>query len=46
MFCRGLKKFIDAPRIFVGVTGSDCEKYAVKALKGEFVPAGKLPVDI
>lgn len=41
-----IKKFIDAPRIFVGVTGSDCEKYAVKALKGEFVPTGKLPVEL
>lgn len=39
-------KFKDAPRIFLGVTGSDSEKYAIKALKGEFIPTGKAPSDL
>lgn len=41
-----MRPFMSAPRIFLGVVGSDSEKYAIKALKGEFVPTGKAPKDL
>ena len=41
-----MRKFMDAPRIFLGVLGSDSERYAIQALKGEFIPTGKAPEDL
>jgi hypothetical protein len=41
-----MRPFLDAPRIFLGLVGSDSERYAIKALKGEFVPTGKAPADL
>ena len=40
------RKFMDAPRILLGVLGSDSERYAIQALKGEFVPTGRAPKDL
>lgn len=41
-----MRPFLNAPRIFLGVLGSSSEKYAIEALKGEFVPTGKAPKDL
>ena len=41
-----MRPFLAAPRIFLGLIGSDSERYAIKALKGEFVPTGKAPTDL
>ena len=41
-----MRPFMDVPRIFFGVNGSDSERYAIKALKGEFIPTGKAPEDL
>ena len=41
-----MRPFLDAPRIFLGLIGSDSERYAIKALKGEFIPTGKAPADL
>ena len=41
-----MRPFLNAPRIFLGVVGSESEKYAIKALKGEFIPTGKAPRDL
>ena len=41
-----MRPFLDAPRIFLGLIGSDSERYAIKALKGEFIPTGKAPTDL
>ena len=41
-----VKKFKGADRIFYGAPGGDCGSYAVKALKGEFEPTGKIPVKL
>lgn len=39
-----LKKFKGAKRILFGVPGGECAEYAIKALTGEFIPSGNLPV--
>ena len=41
-----MRPFMDVPRILLGVNGSDSERYAIKALKGEFIPSGKAPTDL
>lgn len=41
-----LKKFKGADRIFYGAPGGTCGSYAIKALKGEFEPTGKVPVNL
>ena len=41
-----LEGFKYAPRKFWGTTGGDCEYWAIKALKGEFKPTGKFPVNL
>ena len=41
-----LESFKYAPRKFWGTTGGDSEYWAIKALKGEFVPTGKFPVEL
>ena len=41
-----MRPFLNAPRVFLGTIGSESEKYALKALKGEFVPTGKAPKDL
>ena len=39
-------KFPNAKRVFIGHLGGDSLKYTLKALKGEFIPTGKLPVTL
>lgn len=39
-------KFPNAKRVFIGHLGGDSLKYTLKALKGEFIPTGKLPVEL
>lgn len=41
-----LKNFKYIPRLFLGQTGGNNDFYALKALKGEFVPTGKIPVKL
>ncbi len=41
-----ISKLIDVPRVFLGHLGGDSLKYTLKALKGEFVPTGKLPITL
>ena len=41
-----ISKFKDAKRIITSPSGGKTEDYILKALKGEFVPTGKLPVKI
>ena len=39
-------KFPNVKRVFIGHLGGDSLKYTLKALKGEFIPTGKLPVTL
>lgn len=39
-----LKNFKKISRVLWSTTGGDCEKWAIKALKGEYEPTGILPV--
>ena len=39
-------KFPNAKRVFIGHLSGDSLKYTLKALKGEFIPTGKLPVTL
>ncbi len=41
-----ITKFPHAKRVFVGHLGAENLKYALKAMKGEYVPTGKIPVNI
>lgn len=41
-----LGNFANIPRILWGTIGGECEEYAIKALKGEYVPTGKIPVKL
>ena len=41
-----LKKFSYVKRLLLGQNGGNSDIYAIKALKGEFTPTGKLPVCI
>lgn len=41
-----IKKFKGIDRIIYGVPGGNCAEEAIKALKGEFVPKGKIPVKL
>lgn len=41
-----LQKFEGAERILTSVYGTDCDKYIIQALKGEFVPNGKITVTL
>lgn len=41
-----VSKLTTVPRVFLGHLGGDSLKYTLRALKGEFVPTGKIPVKI
>lgn len=41
-----LEKYKGAVRILTSVYGTDCDEYLIEALKGEFVPEGKITVSI
>ena len=41
-----LKNFENIKRVFWGTTGGTCEDWAIKAMKGEFEPTGKVPVSL
>lgn len=41
-----LEKFKGAKKIITTVYGADCDDYIIEALKGNFVPCGKITVDI
>lgn len=41
-----IKKFKNVQRVFLGHIGGDYLNYVLKALKGEFVPKGKVPVKL
>ena len=41
-----LSDFTSIPRVLWGTIGGGCEEYAIKALKGEYIPTGKIPVKL
>lgn len=41
-----LADFKNTPRLLWGTIGGECEEYAIKALKGQYVPMGKIPVKL
>ena len=41
-----LSKYEGAKRILTAAYGTDCDKYLIEALKGDFVPQGKITVNI